>query len=244
MRNHMAYVALRSILKRYSEKEILKGVSLEIQRGELISIVGPSGSGKTTLLRLIDGLEFPDSGEIYIDDNRLTKENAPLIRTKVGIVFQRPVLFDASVYDNVAFSLKFRGVPNDLIRQKVEVALNLVMLKDLAKRSALTLSGGEAQRIALARVLVYDPELILLDEPTANLDPANVLIIENALRNANLQGKTIVLVTHNIFQARRLAKRVALLLEGEVIEVQDTESFFNSPLDPRTRRFIEGDLVY
>ncbi|MEM2124826.1 MAG: phosphate ABC transporter ATP-binding protein [Candidatus Methanosuratincola sp.] len=240
----MAYVALRSILKRYSEKEILKGVSLEIQRGELISIVGPSGSGKTTLLRLIDGLEFPDSGEIYIDDNRLTKENAPMIRTKVGMVFQNPVLFDASVYDNVALSLKFRGIPNDLIRQKVEVALNLVMLKDLAKRSALTLSGGEAQRIALARVLVYDPELILLDEPTANLDPANVLIIENALRNANLQGKTIVLVTHNIFQARRLAKRVALLLEGEMIEVQDTESFFNRPLDPRTRRFIEGDLVY
>lgn len=240
----MAYVALRSILKRYSEKEILKGVSLEIQRGELISIVGPSGSGKTTLLRLIDGLEFPDSGEIYIDDNRLTKENAPLIRTKVGMVFQNPVLFDASVYDNIAFSLKFRGMPNDLIRQKVEVALNLVKLKDLAKRSALTLSGGEAQRVALARVLVYDPELILLDEPTANLDPANVLIIENALRNANLQGKTIVLVTHNIFQARRLAKRVALLLEGEMIEVQDTESFFNSPLDSRTRRFIEGDLVY
>lgn len=108
----------------------------------------------------------------------------------------------------------------------------------------MTLSGGEAQRVALARVLVYDPDLILLDEPTANLDPANTLIIEGALRNANLQGKTIVLVTHNIFQARRLAKRVGLLLEGEMVEVQETERFFNSPMDQRTRRFISGDLVY
>ncbi|MEN3006089.1 MAG: phosphate ABC transporter ATP-binding protein [Candidatus Methanosuratincola petrocarbonis] len=240
----MAFVALRSIRKSYSDKEILKGVSLEIQRGELISIVGPSGSGKTTLLRLMDGLDFPDSGEILIDGTRLTKETAPVIRANVGMVFQNTVLFDASVYENVAYSLKFRGLPNDLIRQKVEAALNLVVLKDLAKRSALTLSGGEAQRIALARVLVYDPDLILLDEPTANLDPANALIIEGALRNANLQGKTIVLVTHNIFQARRLAKRVGLLLEGEMVEVQETESFFNTPMDPRTRRFIAGDLVY
>ncbi len=240
----MAFVVLRSIRKSYSDKEILKGVSLEIQRGELISIVGPSGSGKTTLLRLMDGLDFPDSGEILIDGTRLTKETAPVIRANVGMVFQNTVLFDASVYENVAYSLKFRGLPNDLIRQKVEAALNLVILKDLAKRSALTLSGGEAQRIALARVLVYDPDLILLDEPTANLDPANALIIEGALRNANLQGKTIVLVTHNIFQARRLAKRVGLLLEGEMVEVQETESFFNTPMDPRTRRFIAGDLVY
>lgn len=240
----MAYVALRSVRKRYSEKEILKGVSIDIQRGELISIVGPSGSGKTTLLRLIDGLDFPDSGEIFIDGIKLTMENAPKLRKKVGMVFQNPVLFDASVYDNVAFSLKFRGLPDDLIRQRVEAALNLVMLNDLAKRSALTLSGGEAQRVALARALVYDPELILLDEPTANLDPANVLIIEGALREANLQEKTVVLVTHNIFQAKRLANRVALLLEGEMVEVQETESFFNRPLDPRTRRFIDGDLVY
>jgi ABC-type phosphate transport system, ATPase component len=160
------------------------------------------------------------------------------------MVFQNTVLFDASVYENVAYSVRFRGLPNDLIRQKVEAALSLVVLKDLAKRSALTLSGGEAQRVALARVLVYDPDLILLDEPTANLDPANTLIIEGALRNANLQGKTIVLVTHNIFQARRLAKRVGLLLEGEMVEVQETERFFNSPMDQRTRRFISGDLVY
>ncbi|MEN3035227.1 MAG: phosphate ABC transporter ATP-binding protein [Candidatus Methanosuratincola sp.] len=240
----MPFVELRSIRKRHSDKEILKGVSLEIQRGDLISIVGPSGSGKTTLLRLIDGLDFPDSGEILIDGARLTKETAPVIRSNVGMVFQNTVLFDASVYENVAYSLRFRGLPSDLIRQKVEAALGLVALKDLAKRSALTLSGGEAQRVALARVLVYDPDLILLDEPTANLDPANSLIIEAALRNANLQGKTIVLVTHNIFQARRLAKRVGLLLEGEIVEVQETERFFNSPIDPRTRRFIAGDLVY
>ncbi len=240
----MAHVALRSVRKSYSEKEILKGISMDIQRGELISIVGPSGSGKTTLLRIIDGLVPPDSGEIRIDGNRLTKENAPTIRARVGMVFQKPLLFDASVYDNVALSLKFRGVPNDLIRKKVEEALDLVKLKDLAKRNALTLSGGEAQRVALARTLVYDPDLILLDEPTANLDPANVQIIERALTKANVEMKTVVLVTHNIFQARRIAKRVALLLDGAVIEIQDTESFFNRPLDPRTRLFIDGDLVY
>ncbi|MBC7261945.1 MAG: phosphate ABC transporter ATP-binding protein [Candidatus Methanosuratincola sp.] len=240
----MVYAELRSVRKNYSGKEILKGISIEIQREDFISIVGPSGSGKTTLLKIIGGLDFPDQGEVYIGGSKLTRESAVRIRPKIGMVFQSPVLFDASVYQNVAFSLKFRGVPNELIEERVKDVLEMVQLKDLLKRNALTLSGGEAQRVALARVLVFSPELILLDEPTANLDPANVQIIEGVLRKANLEGKTIVLVTHNIFQAKRLAKRVALLFEGEMIEVQDAQSFFSAPLDPRTRRFIEGDLVY
>ncbi|MDI9644197.1 MAG: phosphate ABC transporter ATP-binding protein [Candidatus Verstraetearchaeota archaeon] len=239
----MWHLELNNVRKRYSDREVLRGVTFAVEKGIIFSIMGPSGSGKTTLLRLLDGLEFPDSGEIYVGGKRLTMESAPKIRANVGAVFQSPVMFDASVYDNVAFSLRFRGFPASAIKKNVEEALKIVQLEDEAKRNALTLSGGEAQRVALARVLVYNPELILLDEPTANLDPSNSMIIESVLREARSEGKTVVLVTHNIFQAKRLADKMALLLAGEMIEIGDKKTFFESPSDSRTRRFIDGDLV-
>ncbi len=159
------------------------------------------------------------------------------------MVFQNPVLFNASVYENVAYSLKFRGVSGSELCERVLKMLEAVQLNPLAKEMhRLSLEGKHSG--SPWRALVYDPALMLLDEPTANLDPANTLIIENALRDANLQGKTIILVTHNIFQAKRLAGWIALLLEGEIIEEQDAPSFFSNPIDPRTMRFINGDIVY
>jgi tungstate transport system ATP-binding protein len=165
------------------------------------------------------------------------------LRRRVTTVFQRPILLNRSVRDNVEYGLRLRGRRNG--RQLVEATLERVGLGELAAQRARTLSGGEAQRVALARAMVLRPDVLLLDEPTANLDPYNVGLIEEIVRDLNREwGTTIVLVTHNIFQARRLADRVALLLEGQMVEMADVGSFFKSPRDPRAAAFVRGDMVY
>jgi tungstate transport system ATP-binding protein len=153
------------------------------------------------------------------------------------------VLLDQSVWENVTYGLRLRGLKDstDLTR----TVLEQVGLIHLASQHARTLSGGEAQRVALARAMVLQPDVLLLDEPTANLDPYNVGLIEDIVRQLNQdRGTTLVLVTHNVFQARRLAGRVALLLEGQLVEVSGVEEFFQSPKDPRTAAFIRGEMVY
>ncbi len=231
---------LRDLQHRYGERTVLNLPSLEIQHGEILALVGPSGSGKSTLLRLLQFLEAPTAGSISFKGTTLNG-NVPLdVRRQVITVFQHPALLDRSVFDNVAYGLRLRGQ-----RPSSEVimpALRRVGLADYARVRAKTLSGGEAQRVALARALVLDPAALLLDEPTANLDPYNVGLIEDIIRGHG--STTIVLVTHNTFQARRLADRVGLLLGGKLIELLPTAQFFNAPLDPRTRSFINGEMVY
>jgi tungstate transport system ATP-binding protein len=147
------------------------------------------------------------------------------------------------VWDNVAYGLRLRGQRG--VRTQVRAALEHVGLSALASQRARTLSGGEAQRVALARAMVLQPDVLLLDEPTANLDPYNVTLIEEIIQTLNRErGTTLVLVTHNVFQARRLAQRAALLLDGRLVEVADAEAFFQSPHDPRTAAFVRGDMVY
>jgi tungstate transport system ATP-binding protein len=164
-------------------------------------------------------------------------------RRRVTTVFQRPILLNRSVQANVGYGLKLRGLGDS--EGKIEQALSQVGLQHLDRQRARTLSGGEAQRVALARAIVLQPEVLLLDEPTANLDPYNVGLIEEIVTDLNRQrGTTLVLVTHNVFQAKRLANRVALMLEGQLIEVGDVETFFESPQDPRTAAFVRGDMVY
>jgi len=160
----------------------------------------------------------------------------------VTTVFQRPLLLSRSVRDNVAYPLHLRGRNG---QERVDEALERVGLLPLARQAARTLSGGEAQRVALARALVVEPTVLLLDEPTANLDPYNVGVIEEIVQQLNAErGTTLVLVTHNVFQARRLASRVVFLLNGSVVEVADKEQFFAAPRDPRTAAFVRGDMVY
>jgi tungstate transport system ATP-binding protein len=231
---------LRNLQHRYGDRTVLDLPSLDIQRGEILSIVGPSGSGKSTLLRLLQFLEKPSAGSIAFDGSPITAQPPLELRRRVVTVFQRPMLLDRSVRANVAFGLQLRRA--QAIDRAADQALGRVGLLKYAHEKAHTLSGGEAQRVALARALVLQPEALLLDEPTANLDPYNVGLIENLIRDHDRM--TIVLVTHNIFQAKRLADRVGLLINGQLIELAVTDQFFNAPIDPRTRSFINGEMVY
>ncbi|HPC27909.1 MAG TPA: phosphate ABC transporter ATP-binding protein [Candidatus Methanomethylicus sp.] len=240
-----SYLELNGVSKKYGDKAILRDLNAAFDEGDLVAIVGPSGVGKTTLLRIIDRLEEPDSGEVSFRGEPYSRLSAKAVRKRIGMVFQNPVLFNASVFNNVAYSLRFRGVASEELKKRVLSMLRMLKLDSLSERSALTLSGGEAQRVSLARAMVYTPELLLLDEPTANLDPHNVSIIEDALMACNRENRTTtIIVTHNIFQAKRIAKKVAFLLDGELIEYSAAEEFFSSPKDPRTASFIKGDMVY
>jgi tungstate transport system ATP-binding protein len=221
----------------------LDGFTLDVACGEFVAVVGPSGAGKSTLLRVMALIELPSSGEldvfgVQVDANTI----APLeTRRRVTMVFQRPTLQSASAQDNVSFGLRIRG-QND--SQKALQALETVQLAHLARAHSRTLSGGEAQRVALARAMAIQPDALLLDEPTANLDPFNVGVIESAIRQMNEQdGTTIVLVTHNVFQARRLAHRCVFLLDGAIVEEAETAAFFTTPRDPRTAAFARGEMV-
>lgn len=236
---------LQNVSKAYEDRCVLSVDHLKIGRGEIFGIVGPSGAGKSTLLRLLNFLESPTTGRIrFLDSECSNGHPVPLqLRRRVTTVFQRPVLLNRSVRANVEYGLRLRKQPT--AAEKVAQALEEVGLTDLAGQRARTLSGGEAQRVALARALVLNPDVLLLDEPTANLDPYNVGLIEQIVRDRNReQGTTLVLVTHNVFQARRLADRVGLMLEGQIVEVTDVEKFFEDPEDPRTEAFVRGDMVY
>jgi tungstate transport system ATP-binding protein len=237
--------SLQQVTKTYNTRTVLEVENLAIHQSEILAIVGPSGAGKSTLLRLLNFLEPPIEGKIAFHDQVFSAgSEIPLeLRRKVTMVFQRPMLLSRSIFANVNYGLELRGIRNT--QQRVQAALEEVGLAHLERQKARTLSGGEAQRVALARAIVLQPEVLLLDEPTANLDPYNVGLIEKIVLHLNqAYHTTIVLVTHNVFQAKRLAQRVVFLLDGKVIEVSDSDTFFNRPQDPRTAAFVRGDMVY
>jgi tungstate transport system ATP-binding protein len=238
---------IRNLTQTYNGRTVLQVEQLDIYRGEILALVGPSGAGKSTLLRQLNFLEPPADGSLIFEGYSLNGRLSPLeVRRRVTTVFQNPVLLSRSVAANVAYGLQVRGgQPKKTVERVVAEVLAQVGLSHLAKASARTLSGGEAQRVALARALVIRPDVLLLDEPTANLDPYNVKLIEQIVAEVNRDwGTTVVLVTHNVFQAKRLAHRTALLLEGRLVEIADTPTFFNAPTDPRTAAFVAGDMVY
>ncbi len=229
----MVFIETQDLTKKYSEKVALKNVNIKIERGEFLALVGPSGSGKTTFLRLLDLLEEPSSGRIIFDgiDTACSEKEKLMLRRRIGMVFQQSIMFNTSVFNNVAYPLKIRGIKNN-VTEKVRKALELVGLRGFEKRNALTLSGGEMQRVSLAQALVFDPELLLLDEPTANLDPKNTSIIEEVISKVNKESKvTVVMATHNLSQAERLALKMAIIYKGELVEVKDAKKAFMEPSD-------------
>jgi tungstate transport system ATP-binding protein len=235
------------VTKRYEDKCALKDVTLKSEKGKILAIIGPSGAGKTTLLRIVNILEQPTKGTLIIDgENPFQLSNGELykIRTRMAMVFQNPSLFQRTVEANVAYSLKIRYMDYESIDSKVSRALKLVGLEEFKAQFAPTLSAGEAQRISFARAIVFEPELLLLDEFTANLDPANVKLLEEGIIKYNKEtDASIVLATHNLFQAKRLADEVVFMLDGEIVERAEKEKFFKNPDNPLTRSFLSGELI-
>ncbi len=236
---------IEGLTKVYGVREVLRVESLEVKQSEILGIMGPSGSGKSTLLRLLNFLEPPTEGTIRFLGKAIQGNGSPPLdlRRRITMVFQRPVLLSGTVRENVAYGLRLRKEKGT--DGRVEEILRWVGLEELASLPARTLSGGERQRVALARAMVIEPEVLLLDEPTANLDPYNVSLMEEIIASIReRRGTTIVLVTHNVFQARRLSDRVAFILGGRIIEVGKTEKVFTEPQDPRTAAFVQGEMVY
>jgi tungstate transport system ATP-binding protein len=242
----MSVYTLHDIQHVYGERTVLKLAELRIEAGEILALVGPSGAGKSTLLRLLALLEAPTRGRLclHLDGHETSYHNAMLPETRsLAMVFQRPVLLSRTVRENVAYGLQVRG--NKHYHDAVDDMLTRLHLDHLANAKPRTLSGGELQRVAVARALVLRPQILLLDEPTANLDPPNVAIIEALLKEEHQRCQmAIVLVTHNVFQAKRLGTRMALLLDGELVEMGTVDQLFHHPRDERTRAFLSGDLVY
>jgi tungstate transport system ATP-binding protein len=236
---------IENLSKSFGNKKVLQNINLKIFRGEIFAFMGPSGVGKTTILRLLNLLEMPTSGKLIFNGNEnaiLQKNN---VMRRMSMLFQRPAIFNTSVFNNVAYGLEIRRVNKRTREEKVIDALALVGLAGFEKQKALTLSGGEAQRMAFARAIVFKPDVILLDEPTANLDPANVAKIEDVIKKIRGElGTTIIMASHNIYQVRRLADRVGILLNGELIEVNTKEQIFTHPNDPRSYAFINGEFIY
>ena len=235
----MSLIEVIDLHQRFGTKDVLKDVSLTVERGEILAVIGPTGSGKTTLLRLIDQLDQPASGKILFDGQEVTPRLRTDVRRRISMVLQKPVVFDASVFDNVAYPLKVRKYERKTIPDRVNAMLKTVGLDGYQKRKARTLSGGETQKVALARALITDPQVLLLDEPTANLDPVSLNTIEDLILRFNRDnGMAIVIATHEMAQGQRLAHRIGVMMQGELIQVGQPEDIFYAPSDLRVARFV------
>ncbi len=239
---------IANLRKKYQNKEVLNIDNMQLYQGEIFGLVGPSGAGKSTLLRLLDFLEEPTAGVIEFKGERFGNGREPELKQKrkITTVFQRSALLRTSLWNNVVYPLKLRGEEiNGEKKEEIEKLLEQMGLTEFKDQRADKLSGGETQRAALARALVFEPEVLLLDEPTSNLDPTNIGIIEEMIKQyIKKENKMILVVTHNIFQARRLADRVGLLHQGQLVETGEKKSFFNSPEQELTAKFLSGELVH
>ena len=230
-------LAVKDLGFRIGEVTVLNGVSLNVAPGTRNIVMGANGAGKSVLLRLLHGLLTPTVGSV-----RWSLADDAAVRRAQAMVFQRPVMLRRSVRENIEFALKLAGAPE--LRYAAEVALDRVGLLRLADRPARLCSGGEQQRVALARAWALQPELLFLDEPTASLDPAATRSIEETIAAMHAHGTTIVMTTHDLGQARRLADRVLFLHHGRLVEDAAAATFFQQPTSPEATAFIRGELLW
>lgn len=227
------------LVLRRGGRALLDGVDIAIEPGPLTVIMGPNGAGKSLLLRVLAALIAPDAGQVTWGAALPGRTRA----TRLGFVFQKPVLLRRSAIDNVRYALKAAGMPRAERDRAAAEALASAGLSRLAAAPARVLSGGEQQRLAIARALATGPEAILLDEPTANLDPSATQRIEDQVRRAHAAGTTVAFVTHDLGQARRLADEIVFMHHGRIAERTPADRFFTTPSSEAARAFIEGRLM-
>ena len=243
-------IKVRDLNLYYGDNQALKNINIDLEVNKVTAFIGPSGCGKSTFLRtlnrmndLIDGVKI--DGEILVDGEDIYKSKDVIaLRTKVGMVFQKPNPFPMSIYDNIAYGPRLHGIKDkktldEIVEKSLKGAALYDEVKDRLKKSALGLSGGQQQRLCIARTIAVSPEIILMDEPTSALDPISTNKMEELMEELK-KKYTVIIVTHNMQQAGRIADKTAFFLNGEIIEYADTEEIFYRPKDKRTEDYITG----
>ena len=226
---------IKRLVRDYGTKRVLDLEEVTIEKGTRTAIIGPNGAGKSTLLNIVSRIDSASEGEVVYEseDPRLVTQ-----------VFQQPYMLRTSVERNIQYPLRLRNWPEDRMKKRSDELMEELGLLDLRNQKAWRLSGGETQKVALARALSFQPSLLLLDEPTANIDPATTAEIEEMLLKINREeGTTILFVTHNLAQARRVCNRLLFLDKGKLVESGDCLSILQNPAEEKTRRFIAGELL-
>ena len=244
-----AIMTLHDFGAAYEMKTVLEGVNTSIRRGRITAIIGPSGCGKSTMLKAMDRMlelerDVTIKGSIHLDGQDIQRIPADELRRRVGMVFQTPTPFPMSIYKNMTYVPQFYGVAgkqklDKIVREKLEFTGLWEEVKDELGKSALKLSGGQQQRLCIARALTADPDILLLDEPCSALDVKSTQIIEDLLLKLK-EHYTIVIVTHNLFQARRIADDCIFMLNGQLWEQNTTEELFNNPQKQETKDYLQG----
>lgn len=247
----MSKISIKNMDLFYGDFQALKNINMEIAANEVTAFIGPSGCGKSTLLKslnrmndLVEGCRI--TGDIRLDGEDIFANNydVNILRKRVGMVFQKPNPFPMSIYDNIAYGPRTHGIKNksqldEIVERSLRDAAIWDEVKNDLKKNALRISGGQQQRICIARALAVNPEVLLMDEPTSALDPISTAKIEELVQDLK-KDYTIVIVTHNMQQATRISDKTAFFLVGEVIEIGETEKLFSLPKDKRTEDYITG----
>ena len=246
----MSKLSIQNIDLYYGDFKALKNINMEIEENKITAFIGPSGCGKSTLLKsinrmndLVEGCRI--EGDILLDGKSVFKGmDVNLLRKRVGMVFQKPNPFPLSIYDNIAYGPRIHGIKSrvkldEIVERSLRQAAIWDECKDRLKKSALSMSGGQQQRLCIARALAVEPEVLLMDEPTSALDPISTSKIEDLALELK-EKYTIITVTHNMQQAARIADKTAFFLLGEIVEYDDTEKMFSTPKEKRTEDYITG----
>lgn len=230
-------------------KKILKDININIRKNKITAIIGPSGCGKTTFLKSLNRLieeenQIKKEGKIFFENKDISEFNLNELRKKIGLVFQNPAPFPFSIYKNMTYAPIYYGekdknILDKIVKDKLKDAGLYEEVKDELEKSALKLSGGQQQRLCIARSLTVNPEILLLDEPCSALDIQNTNKVEELLKKLS-QKYTIVIVTHNLFQAKRVSDYTAFFLDGKLVEYDKTENIFENPKEEKTREYIKG----
>lgn len=239
----MPYIyELDKVTKEYGKTQALTDLTLKVE-DDITAIIGYSGAGKTTLLKMLAGLETPSFGKICYNGKEITSHSVKSLRQEVTMLFQNPVFFNMSVEDNVGYGLRRRGVNREETRQKVKNALTSLGLNGLEKRKTAKISGGEQQRVALARALVLEPKVLLLDEPTSDLDPMNTRLILNLIKEFSKKAPVII-ATHDFGHVIELADRIAVLINGELKQYDSPNKIFYEPHNREVAYFVGIENIF